>query len=224
LLKKTNLVIAATWAIFMSKYLFVKAVFLGLFLSACSATSQNFQKDADIIRLKHLEYYGNLLLEYNAKTGTYPFMGEINVPAYIFVASPHQKDDIKGGPPYEHKTAEFKYLVEEFRTVLGRDIKEYYDPQYEPDSKPNFYIYMVDGNTYNFAIHTHEEFPFSNPISKGYNKVEITNNPNGKSHLVDPQTLFANDDFRNASSRQISKPKFFASRESETLFATQFAE
>jgi len=208
----------------MSKSLFLIVAFLGLLLSACSATSQNFQEDADIMRLKHLEYYGNLLLEYNAKTGTYPFMGEVDVPAYVFVASPHQKDDIKGGPPYEHKTADFKYLVEEFQTVLGRDIKEYYDPQYEPDSKPNFYIYMVDGDTYNFAIHTHEEFVFSNPISKGYNKVEITNTPNGSSHLVEPQTLFASEAFKGASSRPISKPKFFASRENETLFATQSAK
>jgi len=81
-----------------------------MFLTACSLTSSDFQSDADILRLQHLEYYGTLLTEYYSKTGTYPFVGEIDVPAYIFVASPEQVDDIQGGPPHAHKTAEFKYL------------------------------------------------------------------------------------------------------------------
>lgn len=81
-----------------------------MFLTACSLTSSDFQSDADILRLQHLEYYGTLLTEYHSKTGTYPFVGEIDVPAYIFVASPEQVDDIQGGPPHAHKTAEFKYL------------------------------------------------------------------------------------------------------------------
>ena len=190
-------------------------------LTACSPTSSSFQNDADIIRLKHLEYYGNLLTEYHAKTGTYPFMGDVDIPVYVFVASPEQIDDIQGGPPYAHKTADFKFLVEEFKSVLGRDINEYYDPQYEPDSKSNFYIYMVHGEIYNFAVHTHEAFSFSNPVAKGYNKVEITNNTNGSSHLVEPEKLFTSEDFRVASSKQISKPSFFSSRENEYLRATQ---
>ena len=208
----------------MSRYLRLKVALTLIILAACSPTSPRFQSDADVIRLKHLEYYGNLLIEYHAKTGTYPFIGEVDVPAYVFVASPQQTDDIKGGPPYAHKTADFKYLVEEFKSVLGRDIKEYYDPQYEPDSKPNFYIYMVDGATYNFAVHTHEAYSFSNPIAKGYNKIEITNNTNGSLHLVEPQKLFASEEFRIASSKQISKPAFFSSRENENLYATQSVE
>lgn len=50
------------------------------------------------------------MTEYHSKTRTYPFVGEIDVPAYIFVASPEQVDDIQGGPPHAHKTVEFKYL------------------------------------------------------------------------------------------------------------------
>jgi len=200
---------------------FLTYAFLVAFLAACSATSENFQSDADIIRLKHLEYYGKLLTEYHSKTGTYPFVGEVDVPAYVFIASPEQKDDIKGGPPYAHKTADFKYLVEEFENVLKYEIKEYYDPQYEPDSKPNFYIYMVEGQTFNFAVHTHEAFAFSNPIAEGYNKIEITNNANGSPHLTEPDRLFSSKDFRDAVSRKISKPDFFASRENKNLYATK---
>lgn len=195
--------------------------FIVLLAVGCSPSSKTFQADADIIRLKHLEYYGKLLTEYHAKTGTYPFVGEVDVPAYVFIASPEQKDDVKGGPPYAHKTADFKYLVEEFETVLGREIKEFYDPQYEPDSKPNFYIYMVEGETFYFAVHTHEAFSFSNPIGEGYNKIEITNNPSGASHLVSPKDLFASTEFRNAVSRDLKSPEFFTSRENKTLHATR---
>ena len=205
----------------MLTYRHIKVFLAVVFLAACSPTSSDFQNDADILRLQHLEYYGNLLTEYHTKTGTYPFIGEVDIPAYVFVASPQQTDDIKGGPPYAHKTADFKYLIEEFETVLGRDIKEYYDPQYEPDSKPNFYIYMVEGETYNFAVHTHEAFAFSNPIAKGYNKIEITNNTNGSAHLTKPEILFAREDFKVASSKQISKPAFFLSREEKYIGATK---
>ena len=205
----------------MLRYLRLKTALTVIALTACSPTSKPFQKDADIVRLQHLEYYGNLLNEYHTKTGTYPFIGEVSVPAYVFVASPEQTDDVKGGPPYAHKTAKFRYLVEEFERVLGRPIEEYYDPQYEPDSKPNFYIYMVDGETYNFAIHTHEAFSFSNPISKGYNKVEITNNTNGSPHLIEAEKLFESKDFRAAVSKQISKPDFFSLRESKFINATK---
>jgi len=203
------------------KFISFKLTLTAIFLMGCSFSSSDFQSDADILRLQHLEYYGNLLTEYHEKTGTYPFLGEVDVPAYVFVASPQQTDNIQGGPPYAHKTATFKYLVEELETVLGRKIKEYYDPQYEPDSKPNFYIYMVDGGTYNFAIHTHEAFAFSTPVAKGYNKVEITNNTKGSPHLIKPEALFAREDFRLASSKQISKPAFFSSRENEFLHATK---
>jgi len=205
----------------MLRHLRLKITFIIIALTACSPTSSKFQKDADIIRLKHLEYYGNLLREYHTKTGTYPFIGEVNVPAYVFVASPEQTDDVKGGPPYAHKTADFRYLVEEFENVLGRHINEYYDPQYEPDSKPNFYIYMVDGQTYNFAIHTHEAFSFSNPVAKGYNKIEITNNTNGRSHLVEAEKLFASEEFRVAVAKELSKPAFFSSRENKYIHATK---
>jgi hypothetical protein len=148
-------------------------------------------------------------------------MGKADIPTYIFVASPQQTDDIQGGPPYAHKIVDFKYLVTEFENVLGHDINEYYDPQYEPDSKPNFYIYMVDGDTYNFAVQTHQTYSFSNPVAQGYNKVEITNNTNGAAHLVKPGVLFTSDAFKAALSQKISKPSFFAAREQEYLQATK---
>ena len=190
-------------------------------LVACSGGYQDFQADADIIRLQHMEYYGKLFMEYHDKTGTYPLVGEVDVPGYVFVASPEQTDDISGGPSYEHVTADFRYLIEELEKGLGRPVAEYYDPQFEPDAKPNFYIYMVDGETFNFAVHTHEAFSFANAVAPGYNKVEITNNTNGAVHLITPQELFDNPEFRAAVDRPISKPAFFKEREERFICAVK---
>lgn len=190
-------------------------------LAGCTAASEEFQQDADVLRLQHLEYYGNLLQEYKAQTGTYPLMGKANVPIYVHVASPQQVDDVQGAPPYAHKVIAFKEFIAEIEIVLGGNIEEYYDPQFEPDSKPNFYIYMVDGNTYNFAVHVHENFSFGNPVAKGYNKVEITNNTNGSSHLIKPEELFSSKEFNDAISRPLFKPEFFKDRENSFLHSTK---
>jgi len=189
--------------------------------NACGQSLAAFQKDADIVRLNHIEYYGNLLDEYYTKTQTYPLMGKADVPVYSFVASPEQLDDVRGGPPYEHLVVDFPAFINELERVLGRDIKEYYDPQYEPDSKPNFYIYMVDKDIFNFAIHTSQAYPFSNPVGPGYNKVEITNNTNGSRHLITSQDLFSMDAFREAKAQKIAKPDFFKAREVKFLTATK---
>jgi len=109
------------------------AVMLIPMVLACNSNSSTFQQDADIIRLKHLEYYGSLLKEYHSKTGKYPLVGKSIVPIYVFIASPKQVDDIQGGPPYAHKVVDFKDWVADVEATLGRPINEYYDPQYEPD-------------------------------------------------------------------------------------------
>lgn len=59
---------------------------------------EKFQEDADIIRLRHLEYYGNLLLEYHDKAGKYPFIGVNDVPAYVHIATPMQKINCRAAP------------------------------------------------------------------------------------------------------------------------------
>lgn len=205
----------------MFKRIILAAALLFIGLSACSRTSVDFQSDADIIRLRHLEYYGNLLDEYHAKTNTYPLFGTADVPIYSFVASPEQYDDIQGGPPYPHKVVDFAVLVTELERILGRELKEYYDPQYAPDYKPNFYIYMVDGNIFNFAVHTHQTYPFSNPVRQGYNKVEITNNTNGSPHLIKTADLLSLNAFKRAKSQKVSKPAFFKAREVKFLAATK---
>ncbi|WP_416878621.1 hypothetical protein [Litorimonas sp.] len=197
---------------------------LTILLIVCSAAADEFQQDADILRLKHLKYYSNLLQEYESRIGTYPLMGKATVPIYVHIASPEQTDDVRGGPPNAHMVVGFKEFISELERVLGQGVKEYYDPQYEPDSKPNFYLYMVDGDTYNLAVHVHESFSFSNPVAKGYNKVEVTNNTSGPAHLSTPDELFSLAEFKKAISRPLTKPAFFMEREKKFLNSTKELE
>ena len=190
-------------------------------LCACGQAASEFQKDADIVRLRHIQHYGNLITEYNRKSGTFPLMGETHLPTYVLIASPEQFDDIQERLPIEYRSLSFVHLVQELERVLGRQIDEYYDPQFEPDGKPNFYIYMTEGESYYLAVHTDEAFAFSNPISQGYNKVEISNTPDHAPHLLAPEVLFAREDFKAAIARPISKPGFFDSRDAQFLHATK---
>lgn len=192
-----------------------------LILGACSATSTEFQKDADIIRLNHLEHYGNLIEAYHEKTGKYPFQDKFQVPVYVHVANNEQIEYTKQGPPGAHEIVLFKLFIQELETQLGHDINEYYDPQYAPDYKPNFYIYMITGNTYFFAIHVHQSFPFAKKIADHYYKVELSNHANKKNMAVDPQLLFSNPEFKVEKNKPISKEAFFREREEKYLHYTK---
>jgi len=200
----------------------ILALSIILLHSSCtSKTSISFQQDADIIRLKHLKYYGELLSEYNAKKGSYPFQGITNVPVYVHVANDEQIEFTRNGPPYSHEVIPFKKLVEEIESVLGRELKEYYDPQYRPDYKPNFYMYMVVGDTYYFAVHVHQPFSFSKKVAEHYYKIEISNHPNAQNNAKSPQQLFKNPDFIVAMNKPISKAGFFKYREEKYIHYTK---
>jgi len=190
-------------------------------LVGCSKTSAYFQKDADIIRLQHLKYYGELLDEYNKATGKYPFQGQKNVPIYVHVANDEQIEFTKQGPHYPHTVIPFKEFVKEVETKLGRKINEYYDPQYRPDYKPNFYIYMINGDTYYFAIHVHHPFHFAKKIADNYYKIEFSNHPTSKNQAILPQELLASQEFQSELSKQVNKVGFFKERENKYLHFTK---
>ena len=192
-----------------------------LFLAGCKMTSTGFQEDADIIRLQHLSYYGKLLEEYNQKTGRYPFQGQEDLPLYIHVANDEQIEGTKGGPPYAHVVRPFKDFVKEVEGVLDREINEYYDPQYAPDHKPNFYIYMIFGDTYFFAIHVHQPFAFAKKVAQYYYKIEISNHPNAQNLAKDPKALLSSSEFSSQMKKPLSKEGFFRAREDKYLHYTK---
>ncbi len=199
----------------------IAMIFIVFSLLGCKMTSTGFQKDADIIRLRHLRYYGNLLEEYNKKTGHYPFQGQEKVPLYIFVANDEQIESTKGGPPYAHAVMPFKEFVKEVEGVLGREINEYYDPQYRPDNKPNFYMYMIVEDTYFFAVHVHQPFAFAKKVAEYYYKIEISNHPNAQNLANDPQELLSSQEFLTELNKPVSKEGFFKEREVKYLRYTK---
>ncbi len=192
-----------------------------LFIPGCMKTSEVFQQDADIVRLKHLEYYGELIEKYYEKVEKYPFSDRENVPVYVFIANDEQIDFTKKGPNYKHVVIAFSELVNEIESVLGREINEYYDPQYRPDYKPNFYIYMVNQGTYFFAIHVHQPFPFAKKVTGHYHKIEISNHPTFNNQAHAPQTLFNSFEFQKELSKTINKEAFFKEREEKYIHFTK---
>lgn len=199
----------------------IAIIFILIPLAGCKMTSTGFQKDADIIRLRHLKYYGNLIEEYKEKKGHYPFQGQEKVPVYVHVANDEQIEHTKGGPPYAHVVVPFNAFVKEIDSVLGRDIDEYYDPQYSPDHKPNFYVYMITGDTYFFAIHVHQPFAFAKKVAEYYYKIEISNHPNSQNRAKDPKELLSSPDFQRELNKPVSKEGFFKEREDKYLHYTR---
>lgn len=181
----------------------------------------DFQDDADIVRLHHLKYYGSLIEEFYEVTGSYPFMGEADIPLYVHVANKEQLSGTKQKPPYPIKERSFKEFVALIEQGLGRKINEYYDPQYAADYKPNFYIYMANQGTYFFAIHQHNVYPFSKQIAQHYNKIQISNNPTQQNGAVPTKLLLDHEDFKHFAEQPITKEAFFKEREQKYLHATK---
>lgn len=207
--------------------MFFKRLCLAVFLvlaASCAAsagTSESFQKDADIVRLKHLKYYGELIEEYARKAGKYPFQGREKVPVYVFVAHDRQEKYTKPGPPYSHVVVPFSELVKDVESVLGREIPEYFDPQFVPVHKPNFYIYMVADDTYYFAVHVYQPFTFAKKVGENYNKIEISNNPGKESRACAPDALFGSKSFKKELGKKMRKPGFFENRDRQYIHFTK---
>lgn len=178
----------------------------------------SFQKNADIVRLNHLVYWGGLIEEYRQKVGHYPFANQSKFPIYVQIATPRQQSYFKDNqPPAPATEKPVKDFILELEKGLGREIDEYYDPQYAPDGKPNFYIYMIDKQNYNLAVHTFQPYPFSRYITENYHKVEISNNPNKELNIVKLNSLLKNSKFKQALNTPIEKIGFFNQREQESL-------
>ena len=181
---------------------------LGVDFSCPVPTSPAMQHDFDIARLNDLVYLGSLLEEYRAATGAYPFAVDSSVPTYIHIATREQQESITGGPPYEHRVKDVTELSAELERVLDRSVEMPFDPQRVPDSKPNFYIYMVADGFYYLAVHLHEAFPFSQRVAECYYKVELTNYPRPPAGAWNLMELMTDGDFASAIARTANNPGY----------------
>jgi len=180
-----------------------------------------FQADANTRRLVHLKYYAELIEAYHAKTGRYPLQGRSSRRLNVFVSNPDQREQMerwtaRGDPDNPSDRAPFKDLIDELSRGLDRKIPEYYDPQRVATDRPNFYIYLVTGDAYFFAVHVSEPYPFAKPAGKGSFKVEV----GSASQALRPETLFERPEFQAATARPLAKPEFFDGRDATYLHAT----
>lgn len=188
--------------------------------SITEALEESFQNGADVVRLTHLKYYSDLLAEFHSKTDIYPLQDKAaEAPVYVFVANDWQR--AKGTPPYKHAVVSMRDWINELERGLRRPVDEYYDPQYASDSsRPNLYIYMVYEDTFFFAVHLYQDYPFAKKVAEHYNKLEISNKPNVQNRAADPGRLFASEDFQSAL-KVPYKAGFFKEREAKYLHFTK---
>ncbi len=170
---------------------------------------REYQHDADIFRLRHLEYFGGLIEEYHQKTGKYPLQGNSEYQNYVYIAAPHQQKYANEGPPYKHDVTDVESFRKELEKGLGRRIDFKFDPQKVPVHAPNFYIYMIEGDRYFFAVHLYNKFPFSTPVGKHYNKLEITNEEPNRHGLWRLNELVADAGFKMALNKTPHKNGWF---------------
>jgi hypothetical protein len=187
-----------------------------------NSVETQFQKDADIYRLMHLKYYGSLIEEYYQKNQKYPFQDKEKKPIEVIVA--HKKQEKYANPknnPNNPSRYSMKEFVQELEKGLNREINEYYDPQYIPIYKPNFYIYTIQDGVYYFAVHVSQSFSFSHKVLDNYYKVEITNNTKDARYGILFSELIKNDDFIKIIETVPSKESFFMKREEKYLKFTK---
>lgn len=194
----------------------VGEVFLLSFAAALmgcgGGTSSSFQTDADIYRPQDIEYYGNLIENYKEKTGQYPFSDQVSdKPVYAVIASPEQTDDVQP-LPFAHVEITTAQFFDEIERVMGVPVAERYDPQFEPDKKPNFYIYNMGVDRYFFAVHVSQAYSFTQDVGPGYHKIEISNRPGNDSYATKPAHLFQNPEFIVAREKAVSKSGLFDQR------------
>lgn len=187
------------------------------------ASYQAFQADADIVRLQHLYYWTRMIYDYKKKTGKFPFEGESQQPIIVEIATPEQQQTINRPPLPAQSTRSVAHLVQKLSVISpDKPIVERYDPQFAPDVKPNFYIYMIDGDAFYLAVHTHQPYPFARQVGPDYYKVEVSNSYDPQTpYILRPQMLFGSTAYQSAVNAPIQKPDFFAQREELTKEASQ---
>ena len=194
-------------------------VVVALLLLPFAPAFPDFQSDADVIRLRHLAHYSELIEEYRERQGHYPFAGRYpEIPTYVLIANQEQESSTNSKNPNEHRRIEDSEFFAELSTVLEREVEERYDPQYVARHRPNFYIYMVVRGEFFFAVHLNQELPFASKVGPHYNKVEVSSVPTDSNKALAIDTLQADPTFRKLVDTELPKQGFFDLRQTEHRF------
>jgi hypothetical protein len=174
-----------------------------------------FQRDADVVRLRHLVHYGGLIDEYHRQRGRYPLEGRSPLPIYVYVANDHQAKAPIDPPRGPHERISFAEFVAVLEAGLGREIEERFDPQHAPTYKPIVYVYTLNHGDFSFAVHLYRAQPFARELSARDFEVRISNAPASLEGAWTPERLFRSPDFQAAVRAPMEKPAFFLERERE---------
>lgn len=202
-------------------------LYAGFFLLLCLlGASKNsfhlFQSSADSLRLRHLKYYSDLIEKYYRIKGRYPFEnGDNKVPVYVFIANHDQQQFTRPGPPFAHQEIPVAVFIQELEQVLGQQVFEFYDPQRQPEKKPNFYQYMVRGATYSLTVYLHNTYSFSKQKTIGYNAVTVSNRSNIATQAILPRRLFHNREYKQVAARKVEYQPFFEEQKNKYLHDTK---
>ena len=170
----------------------------------------DFQRDADTVRMRHLAYYAAPLEEYHDSTGHYPLQDR-QMPSLVLVA-PTGTETIEGGPPFPHERVSTAAWFGEMSRVLGRRVAERYDPQLAAVSAPNFYIYVVTPEGYWLTVHPSAANAFTQRNPGGYHEIVVTSHPQPqRAHHA--ATLLREPAFQRAVATPLRRPDLFADRE-----------
>lgn len=123
---------------------------------------QQFQSDADIIRLEHILYWSGLIEEYYEQKGAYPLQNQLDengVAILVKIATRLQRQFISPGSRDYNAELDLnvngtfqelpvRSFIAELEDGLGREIKERYDIQKDPPVSPIGYSYFTTPDGY----------------------------------------------------------------------------
>lgn len=173
-----------------------------------------YQHDVDIIRMKHFDYYANLLDQYYQKTHKYPFQEKATQngsPVYVFIMNDTQRSRFRDTNPYAYTEEKQENLFKEIETKLGTKIEPKYDPQKiaSSDHRPTMYIYMITKNEVFFAVHLYNPNKFTKKVADHYYKIELSNGDDNKYKFYTYKTLQADSEYKRLIQQEPVKKEYF---------------
>lgn len=187
---------------------------------------EQFQRDADIVRLEHILYWSELMEEYHAKKGSFPFQDKLQKDDFaclVKIVTKMQRQFISPGSKEYNpeldmnanntfKEVSVKDLITELESVLGREIKEYYDIQKVPTRSPIGYYYFAshDGYLIWCICPTYGVSKISTLLMDGYTPTVniVSGGMKGKvTKAMTRQELIENNTFKKWQKRKFSKGK-----------------
>ena len=176
-----------------------------------------YQQDVDIVRMKHFDYYSNLLNRYFEKTHKYPFQDKAvqsGAPVYVFIMNDTQRSRFRDTNPNAHTEEKQENLFKEIETKLGIKIVPKYDPQNftGSDHRPVMYIYMVTKDEVFFAVHVYDPNKFTKKVANHYYKIELSNEDDNKYKFYTYKTLQADPDYQRLITQEPTKKEYFNKR------------